>query len=108
MENGKAPEWGRSLPGELLQRWPRDEAGEPESPVYLCHCTGLDMDDAMLISRMESYGIPCLRQYPNDGEFGKLILGLSGTGVDVFVPSSLWSDACQLLEEPGDINIEEE
>ena len=37
-----------------------------------------------------------------------VVPGLSGTGVDVFVPSSLWSDACQLLEEPGDINIEEE
>ena len=57
-------EWGRQLPGELVERWPRDEEGQLEAPVYLCHRKGLDMDDAMLISRMESYGIPCLRQYP--------------------------------------------
>jgi len=65
------------------------------------------MDDTMLISRMESYGIPCLRQYPNNGEFGKLILGLSGTGVDIFVPASLWADACELLKEPEEWSEEE-
>ncbi len=104
---GKASaEWGRELPGDLLSRWPRDEEGEPEPPVYLCHCTGLDMDDAMLISRMESYGIPCLRQYPNNGEFGKLILGLSGSGVDIFVPAGVWADACELLKEPEETKEE--
>ena len=75
--------------------------------MYLCHRKGLDMDDTMLISRMESYGIPCLRQYPNNGEFGKLILGLSGTGVDIFVPASLWADACELLREPEEFSEEE-
>ena len=100
-------EWGRHLTGELLRRWPRDEEGQPEPPVYLCHRNGLDMDDTMLISRMESYGIPCLRQYPNNGEFGKLILGLSGTGVDIFVPASLWADACELLKEPEEWSEEE-
>lgn len=79
MDNGNqaAPDWGRHMPGELLDRWPRDESGALEAPVYLCHCRGLDMDDAVLVGRMESYGIPCLRQYPNDGEFGRLILGVS-------------------------------
>jgi len=106
-DNSKASaEWGRELPGDLLSRWPRDEAGELEPPVYLCHCTGLDMDDAMLISRMESYGIPCLRQYPNNGEFGKLILGLSGTGVDIFVPAGVWADACELLKESDEMEEE--
>ena len=105
-ENTQA-DWGRRLPGELLERWPRDEKGEPEPPVYLCHCQGLDMDDVMLVSRMESYGIPCLRQYPNNGEFGKLILGLSGTGVDIFVPASLWADACELLREPEEFSEED-
>lgn len=108
MDNGNASaEWGRQLPGELLDRWPRDEEGQLEAPVYLCHRKGLDLDDTMLIARMESYGIPCLRQYPNNGEFGKLILGLSGTGVDIFVPASLWADACELLREPEELSEEE-
>ncbi len=109
MEQNKASaEWGRALRGDLLKRWPRDEEGQLEPPVYLCHCTGLDMDDALLISRMESYGIPCLRQYPNNGEFGKLILGVSGTGVDIFVPASVWADACELLRQPGETEKNEE
>ena len=65
------------------------------------------MDDAMLVSRMESYGIPCLRQYPNDGDFGRLILGMSGSGRDIFVPADLWADACELLKEPEEIMEEE-
>lgn len=79
-ETGKASaEWGRQLPGDLYERWPKDEAGQPEPPVYLCHCKGIDMDETMLVTRLEAFGIPCLRQYPNDGQFGKLILGISGS-----------------------------
>jgi len=104
MDETKNPseEWGRHLAGDLLERWPRDEEGRLEPPVYLCHCGGLDMDEVMLVSRMESYGIPCLKQYPNNGEFGRLILGISGSGVDIFVPASVWADACELLREPGE------
>ena len=94
------PQWGRYMPGELLERWPKDENGEPEPPVYLCHCRPLDMEEALTVSRMESYGIPCLRQYPNNGDFGRLIIGVSGTGTDIFVPASLWADACLLLRGP--------
>ena len=99
-------EWGRQLSGELLRRWPRDENGTLDAPVFLCHCSGLDMDEGLLVSRMESYGIPCLREYPENGSFGKIILGVSGTGIDVYVPASLWADASELLHEPG--NFEEE
>ena len=100
------PQWGRYIPGELLERWPRDEDGEPEPPVYLCHCAPLGMEEALTVSRMESYGIPCLRQYPNNGDFGRLIIGVSGTGADIFVPASLWADACQLLNEPEGFDSE--
>ena len=34
-------------------------------------------------------------------------LGLSGTGVDIFVPASLWADACELLREPEEFSEEE-
>ena len=109
MDEGKKSfgEWGRLITGDLLRRWPRDEDGELEPPVYLCHCTGLDMDDRLLISRMESYGIPCLKQYPGDGDFGKIILGMSGTGVDIFVPPGVWADACELLRAPEELSEEE-
>lgn len=58
-ETGKASaEWGRQLPGDLYERWPKDEAGQPEPPVYLCHCKGIDMDETMLVTRLEAFGIP--------------------------------------------------
>ena len=48
MENVNASaEWGRQLPGDLIDRWPRDEEGQLEAPVYLCHRKGLDMGDTM-------------------------------------------------------------
>ena len=100
-EQEKAAEsWGRSFTPDLLRRWPKDENGEPEPPVYLCHCEGRNMDEAMTVSRMEAYGIPCMRRYPGNGEFGKVILGVSGFGTDIFVPASLWEDACELLRQP--------
>lgn len=99
-ENRTAPEWGRYIPGELLDSWPRDEDGEPEPPVYLCHCDPPAMNEALFVSRMGAYGIPCLRQYPENGDLGRLIIGTSGTGTDIFVPASLWADACELLREP--------
>ena len=101
-ENKAQVQWGRYIPGELLDRWPKDEAGEPEPPVYLCHCGPLDMEETLTVARMESYGIPCLRQYPNNGDFGRLIIGVSGPGADIFVPASLWADACELLREPDE------
>ena len=97
-----SPVWGRSLPGDLTEKWPKDASGEPVAPVYLTHCTGLDMDDAMLVSMLEAYGIPSLRQYPNDGDFGRLILGLGGGGVDIFVPEIMAEDANDLITEVPD------
>ena len=32
-------EWGRSLPGDLLKRWPRDADGELVPPALLTKCT---------------------------------------------------------------------
>ena len=106
-KNDEPSAWGRSDPGKLTESWPRDSEGRTEPPVYLCHCTGLAMEDTFLINRLESCGIPVLRQYPNDGSFGRVILGMSGSGVDLFVPASLWADATELLKEPEEIEENE-
>ena len=37
-------EWGRSLPGDLLKRWPRDADGEPVPPAMLTKCTGVEQN----------------------------------------------------------------
>ena len=92
-------EWGRRLTGELLKKWPKDENGRPEEPVFLCNCGNNDMGDTLRINMLEAYGIPCVTRYPGDGGFGKLVLGMSGQGTDIFVPRSMLEDALQLCKE---------
>lgn len=98
MENSLKLEWGREITGELYERWPKDENGDVIEPVFLTHCLCLDMQDEMLVNLLEAYGIPCVRQYPNDGDFGRIMLGMSGTGVDVYVPKTMYEDAVDLSE----------
>ncbi len=99
MEDGDIKlSWGRRITGELYKRWPKDENGEPEEPVFLTHCMSLDMSDEMLCNMLEAYGIPCVKQYPSDGDFGRLILGMSGPGTDIYVPKSMYEDALNLSE----------
>ena len=103
MENKS--EWGRALGDKVSDRWPKTAQGEPETPALLCNCKSLDLGDALRINMLEAYGIPCLKIYPGDGSFGKLILGVSGQGVDILVPKSLYNDAKVLCE--GEMNHEE-
>lgn len=91
--------WGRAIQGELLARWPKDENGQIERPVLLCNCKNLDMCDALRINMLEAYGIPCLKLYPGDGGFGRVVLGMSGQGTDIYVPESLYNDAIELCKE---------
>jgi hypothetical protein len=98
-----ASAWGREEVGERFERWPKDEKGEPVPPVYLSHRSGLDMDDALLMSMLEASGIPSLRKYPGAGDFGMLILGVSGYGVDIYVPATQYEDACELLKGVDDV-----
>ena len=99
-------EWGRSDFGKVYSRWPKDENGEPEEPAFLTHCSGMDMDDQMVMTMLEAYGIVSIRRYPNYGEFGKLIIGMSGSGVDIYVPKSSLEDARALTEGADIENVE--
>lgn len=91
--------WGRSIKDRLSERWPKDEQGNPEEPVFLCRCVSNDMSDQLRVNMLEAYGIPCLCMYPGDGGFGKVVLGMSGPGVDIYVPKSLHEDAAELCKE---------
>ena len=71
-------EWGRKEYSDLLSRWPKDENGDPEEPVFLRAEKNLDMSDELLVNMLEAYQIPCLRLYPGDGAFGRVVLGTSG------------------------------
>ena len=97
--------WSRSLPGGLLERWPKDASGEPEEPVLLTTAINLNLFDEMTVNMLEAYGIPCLKRSPGDGSFGKVVLGMSGQGTEIFGPNSMLEDAAALVSGVG---IEEE
>ncbi|MBR7038016.1 MAG: hypothetical protein IKI21_02045 [Oscillospiraceae bacterium] len=99
--------WGRLIRGDLYERWPKDENGEPEEPVFLGTAVNLNYFDELTINMLEAYGIPCLRQYPGDGSFGKLILGMSGQGTEIYVPKSMVEDAANLCTYNAEKDIEE-
>ena len=97
--------WGKYVSGALFERWPRDDSGEPEEPVFLCSVRSTDLSDALLMNMLDAYGVPCFSTERGDGGFGRIVLGISGYGVDVYVPKSCYNDAKLLCE--GDAEHEE-
>ena len=65
------------------------------------------MADRLLINMLEAYGIPCLTRYPHSGEFGKVVLGMSGFGTEIYVPETLLEDAVALLQSDDNMEGEE-
>ena len=94
--------WGRRSMGDTLAAWPRLEDGSLEPPVFLCHSEGDNMADVIRMNMLRSFGIPCVQRNSNDGDFGEIIMGVSVTGADLFVPESMYEDAKSLLREDSD------
>ena len=89
--------WSFGKPSKGLP-WPKGDQGEPVPPAFLTHLSAVDLEGQIAISLLESAGIPVVIQHPNGGDFGKIILGFSGTGLDIYVPVTLLEDAQGLLE----------
>lgn len=77
--------------------WPDDESGEAVPPAFLTHIVGGPLDMEVTLSLLEAYGIPHVCEYPNNGLFGKLILGHPPGGMEVYVPETMLEDAQNLL-----------
>ena len=58
------------------------------------------------LNLLEAYGIPHVCEYPNNGLFGKLLMGFPPAGMDVYVPETFLEDAQNLLN--ADICEEDE
>ena len=100
--------WGFHQYGKTFDAWPKAADGTKEAPAFLVHCSPLDMEAAMIQSMLEAYGVPSVQQYPGDGAFGKVMLGVSGNGADIYVPKSLLADAQALLKgDPEDDELQE-
>ena len=94
----KNEDWGKAGAGLVSDRWPKDEEGRAEESALLCTCSNTDLSDELTVNMLEAYGIPCVRDYPGNGSFGRVIMGTSGTGVDIFVPKSMLNTAQKLIE----------
>ena len=100
--------WGMHEYGKEYKAWPKGPDGEPEEPAFLVNCSQLDLAADMLRSMLDAYGIPSTSRYPGDGAFGKVMIGMSGSGVDIFVPKTLLADARELLKGvPEDDGLQE-
>ena len=84
-------------PFEDEKNWPRDENGEIVRPALLAHLSDSQIEADIMINMLRAYNIPVLRVYPNDGEFGKIILGFSGSGVEIYVPETVLTEAQNLI-----------
>jgi len=78
--------------------WPRTEENKPIPPAYLRHLRSTDMEAEIVINLLTAAEIPVVTQYPNGGAFGKVILGFSGTGIDIYVPVTRLEEAKELLD----------
>lgn len=94
--------WGLSKPTGLTDDWPKQDDGTLVPPAFLTHKTALNLEAELLSNMLGAYAIPVLCRYPNNGEFGKVIIGMSGGGVDLYVPETLLADAKALMEEEGE------
>jgi len=96
--------WGFSSKHHSLDNWPKKENGEPVAPAFLEHVPAGQLSAEVDINLLEAYGIPVIPQYPNNGTLGKVVLGMPGCGIELYVPETLLEDAQNILS--GDI-IEE-
>ena len=78
-------------------QWPKKEDGGPVAPAYLKHISGGPLDLEVALSLLDAYGIPHISEYPNNGAFGKLILGHPPSGMELFVPETMLEDAQNIM-----------
>ena len=100
-------DWNISTPFGKLDKWPKTADGTPVPPAFLEYLTGMESEVELTLNLLEAYSIPVFCTYPNNGDFGKTILGFSGTGTMLYVPETLLEDARNILSADVE-NFEEE
>ena len=83
---------------DLLRAWPKDSQGQPDEAVLLANLQDSGGVADMTADLLEAFGIPVLKRYRDGGQLGRLVLGFSGYGTDLYVPVSRLEEAQALLE----------
>jgi len=76
--------------------WPTDENGARVAPAFLEHVAG-KLETEMAVSLLRAFGIPTVCEYPNNGDFAKVIMGYAPAGTDIYVPETLLDDAKNII-----------
>jgi len=97
--------WGKSE-RDLPERWPKQPDGKPEQSAFLTHCMEWNYEAELLARMLGDYGIPVLAERGHYGSLGKVVMGFSGEGVDLFVPASMLEDAQNLLKPVDDTELD--
>ena len=92
----------------LTEVWPKDENGQTVEPVYLTHCVETQMELEITVNMLQAYGIPVVTKYSSDGSFGKVMIGMSGSGCDLYVPKTMLEDAKNLISGEGEFEQQDE
>lgn len=85
--------------------WPSNDDGSPVKPVRLMTITGTQLDYQMAVTQLQSFGVPVVGTFTPEGTLSKLILGFSGTGMDILVPETMAELARELMQ-PVDGEVE--
>ena len=102
-------DWSFKYLNGVTGSWPPDANGQPEEPAFLARLCGNETEIVLTRNMLWAYGVPSVGRYPLDGALGKVILGQSGFGMDIFVPKSMLEDAKNIIStNENDIQSEEE
>lgn len=99
--------WGKT-PRDTAERWPKLPDGSPEAPAFLIAASEIDGEAERLCAMLRSYEIPTIRNYEGEGTLGRVVLGMSGGGVMLYVPSSLLEDAQALIAPVDEAELTKE
>lgn len=101
-------EWSFKYTSGVVGTWPREPDGQPEEPVFLERVFGNETELVMTRNMLWACGVPSVGRYPSDGVLGKVILGQSGFGMDIFVPKGMLEDAKNIISSTNNDIINEE
>ncbi len=82
-------------------KWPDGPDGKPEKAVFLVHTGDFGSAGEMTEAMIRSFGIPVISNFPGDGSLGRVVLGFSGYGRELYVPESRLELARELLRAPN-------
>lgn len=100
--------WSLKKKEDKTPEWPTQENGDPVPPAFLTHIGGGPLNMELTLNLLNAYGIPYVCEYPNNGLFGKLIMGHPPGGMEVYVPETLAEDAQNVLNADIIADDEEE